>query len=102
MNEAQAQRAAARAEVEKTPASGGIDAAEVYAMFDSLGEVKQKLSRADPTQLEDLYDKLRLEMIYDAKARAVDITIQPTRRGNKCVRGRSCTLTTRLLLHEVG
>jgi DNA invertase Pin-like site-specific DNA recombinase len=87
VNEAQAQRAAARAEVENAPTSGGIDAAEVYAMIDSLGEVKQKLSRADPTQLEDLYDKLRLEMIYDAEARAVDVTIQPTRRGSKCVRG---------------
>jgi hypothetical protein len=98
VNEAQAQRAASRAEVENAPASGGIDAAEVYAMIDSLGEVKQKLSRADPAQLEDLYEKLRLEMIYDAEARAVDVTIQPTRRGSKCVRGRSCTLTTRLVL----
>jgi hypothetical protein len=94
INDAQAQRAAARAEVENMPAFGGIEAAEVYAMIDSLGEVKQKLSRADPTQLEDLYDKLRLEMIYDAEAKAVNVTIQPTRRGSKCVRGRSCALTT--------
>jgi hypothetical protein len=39
MNQAQAERASAKAELDRTPAGGGIGNAEVYAMIDSLGDV---------------------------------------------------------------
>ncbi len=58
INEAQAQRAAARAELE-----------------------------ADAPALNTLSEALRLEMIYDADTRTVDVTIQPARRGSERVRG---------------
>jgi hypothetical protein len=34
-------------------------------MIDSLGDVGEALSRANPDRLRSLYEQLRLEMIYD-------------------------------------
>jgi hypothetical protein len=56
-------------------------------MIDSVGDVGHALNRADPTRLQELYEALRLEMIYDADTRTVDVTIQPARRGSARVRG---------------
>ncbi|MFJ8817065.1 hypothetical protein [Amycolatopsis thermoflava] len=39
LNEAQAQRAAARAELEGAPAPAAVTDAEIHAMIDSLGDV---------------------------------------------------------------
>ncbi|MQA11841.1 MAG: hypothetical protein GEU98_25500 [Pseudonocardiaceae bacterium] len=39
INEAQAQREAARAELDGAPAPNTLDVAEVYAMIDSVGDV---------------------------------------------------------------
>ncbi len=51
INEAQAQRAATRAQLEAdAPASNALSDAEVYAMIDSLGDVGHALNRADPTR----------------------------------------------------
>src|SRR3981081_1566833 len=60
INDAQQQRAAAKAELENTPALNVLDTAEVYALIDSLGDVGRELNRADPAKLEDIYEKLRL------------------------------------------
>ena len=49
---------------------------------------------ADPARLEELYAALRLDMAYDAEARAVDVTIRPGHRGSERVRRGTCTLTT--------
>jgi hypothetical protein len=49
-------------------------------MIDYLGDVGHALNQADPAKLHDLYEALRLEITYDAPARAVDVTIRPTRR----------------------
>jgi hypothetical protein len=87
INQAQAQRAAARAELANVPAPGGLTTAEVHAMVDYLGDLGRALNGADPDKLEDLYAALRLEMTYHAHERAVDVTIRPARRGSERVRG---------------
>ena len=88
INDAQAQRAAARAELEAdAPALNALSDAEVYAMIDSLGDIGPALNRAEPARLQQLYEALRLEMIYDPDTRTVDVTIQPARRGSARVRG---------------
>ena len=88
INEAQAQRAAARAELEAHPPTlNALSNAEVYAMIDSLGDIKHALNRADPARLQELYQTLRLEMTYNPGTRTVDVTIQPARRGSERVRG---------------
>jgi len=56
-NEAQAERAAARAQVEGAPAPNLFTDAEVYAMIDSLGDVDAALSGTKPDTLEGLYTR---------------------------------------------
>ena len=78
INEAQAQRAAARAELKAAgPAPSLLSDAEVYAMIDALGDVGHGLNRANPTRLQKIYENLRLEMIYDPEIKAVDAAIRP-------------------------
>lgn len=97
INEAQEQRAAARAELDGTPDPSVMQAAEIYARIDSLSGAGD-LNRADPAKLEKFYDDVRLEMIYDAEERAVDVTIRPLGRVSAGVRGPSCALFTRVAL----
>jgi hypothetical protein len=54
INEAQAQRAAAQAELDGAPAPTAVTDAEVYAMIDSLGDVGAALKDAKPESLERL------------------------------------------------
>jgi hypothetical protein len=98
INEAQAQREAARAELGNSPRSSGRTEAEVYAMVDSLGDVGRVVKDADPAKLEELFVLLRLEMTYNAEGRMVDVTIRPAGRVNAYDRGPSCSLNTRLAL----
>jgi hypothetical protein len=97
INEAQAQRAAAQAELDGAPAPTAITDAEVYAMIDALGDVGAALKDAKPESLERLYRDLRLEMSYQPRERVVDVQLAP-RVVSACVRGPSCALTTRILL----
>ena len=68
-------------------APNGLTDAEMYAMIDSLGDVGSALNCADPAKLHELYEALRLELHYDAEARAVEVTIRPKGRGSARVRG---------------
>ncbi|HEY0695075.1 MAG TPA: zinc ribbon domain-containing protein [Kribbella sp.] len=78
INEAQAQRAAARAELNAAgPGPTLLSGAEVYAMIDSFGDVGEALNRANPPRMRRLYDELRLEMIYNPEAKAVDVAVRP-------------------------
>lgn len=88
MNQAQAERAAARAELDNAPVPTALIEAEVYAMIDSLGDVGVALSGADPQGLAKLYDELRLDLRYDAENAIVDETANP-RVNSVRVRGRS-------------
>lgn len=65
INEAQSQRAAARGELDGTPAPDALTDAEVYAMIDSLGNVWEALNEAKPEDVEKLYEA-RLELMYYA------------------------------------
>jgi len=56
-------------------------------------------NRADPVKLEELYRSLRPEVIYHPAERAVDVTIQPGRGGER-VRGGTCALTTRFAVQR--
>ncbi|WP_246243929.1 recombinase family protein [Amycolatopsis pithecellobii] len=98
INDAQAQRTTARAELDGAPTPNVLAPAEVYAMIDSLGDVGRELNRAEPEKLQQLYEKLDLEMVYQHEERAVDVSICPARRVSAGVRGGSCTLFTRLRL----
>ncbi|OLT10852.1 hypothetical protein BJF78_28355 [Pseudonocardia sp. CNS-139] len=61
INEAQAQRAAAQAELDGAPAPTAVTDAEVYAMVDGLGDVGAALKDTRPESLERLYRELRLD-----------------------------------------
>ncbi|GHE80177.1 hypothetical protein GCM10017786_07790 [Amycolatopsis deserti] len=88
INEAQAQRAAARAELEDAPAPDLVTDAEVYAMIDSLGDVGRKLAKARTDSLAGLYEALNLAVRYEHDSQAAQVTIQPVMRVNSVrVRG---------------
>lgn len=88
INEAQAQRAAARAELDNAPAPNTIGDAEVYAMIDSLGDVGKALANPKREKLENLYTALDLQVRYEHDLQAADVTIHlVTRVNSACVRG---------------
>jgi hypothetical protein len=70
---AQAQRAAAQAELEGAPPPTDLSDAEVYAMIDSLGDVGAALTDAQPESLSRLYQELGLELRYEPHDRAVGL-----------------------------
>lgn len=97
INEVQALRAAARAELENVPEPNLVTDAEVYAMIDSLGDVGTALGGCMPEKAASLYEALDLEIRYDHETAAADVTIQPMKRVNSVrVRGGSCALSLRL------
>ncbi|MGW5645349.1 recombinase family protein [Saccharopolyspora sp. NPDC003752] len=90
INEAQAERAAARAELENKPAPNALTDAEVYAMIDSLGDVGASVSSAKPDRLASLYEAVDLQVRYEPAERAAQIKIHPASRVNSVrVRGRT-------------
>ncbi|GAB2996405.1 recombinase family protein [Amycolatopsis acidiphila] len=95
INEAQAQRAAARAELDGVAPPTAVSEAEVYAMIGALGDVAAALKHAKPEVLEQLYDRLNVELLYEPKGRTVLASVTP-RVVSECVRGGSCTLSTRI------
>ncbi|MFI9387610.1 hypothetical protein [Kutzneria sp. NPDC052558] len=99
INEAQAERAAARAELDNAPTPDALADADVFAMIDSLGDVGAVLSEAKPTGLSRLYRQLALQLRYEPGEQAVYATVSP-RVDSVRVRGRSCTLSTRLSLRD--
>ncbi|MEV4313018.1 recombinase family protein [Actinocrispum sp. NPDC049592] len=86
MNQAQAERASAKVEVDRAPVGGEISRAEVYAMIDSLGDVGAVIKDAKPAGLARLYQKVGLELVYTAEDQAVYATAW-SRVDSACVRG---------------
>jgi hypothetical protein len=64
INAAQAERESVHAAVEAVPPSTRLEAAEVYAMIDALGDVGGALERAPPDSLIKLYRDLGIEVSY--------------------------------------
>jgi hypothetical protein len=88
INEAQAQKAAARAELDGAPAPNLLTDAEVYAMVDSLGDVDAALANVTEERLADLYAAVNLQVGYEPAANAADVGIRLGRRvNNDGVRG---------------
>ncbi|MDQ3154924.1 MAG: hypothetical protein M3R63_25390 [Actinomycetota bacterium] len=79
LNRAQAELTAVEDELRALSAPRTIDRAEVQAMIDVLGDVGARLHRADPAKLQQFYQDLRLEMVYDHKKHQVTATVKPGR-----------------------
>lgn len=101
INQAQAERAAAQAQLDHAPESTALSAEEIHSVIDSFGDVGRILKRADPQALQELYAALGLEITYDPDSRLVDVAVIPGRRVSARVGGASCALTTRLPLPAV-
>ncbi|MFC4084935.1 hypothetical protein [Amycolatopsis samaneae] len=97
LNRAQAEKAAAEAELANMTEPSALDRAEIYAMVDSLGDVGAALGGASVEKLARLYRDVRLDMWFDYEKEAVDATTS-LRVNSAGVRGRSYTLTTTLRL----
>ncbi|GAA4617619.1 hypothetical protein [Saccharopolyspora hordei] len=87
INEAQAEREAARAELANAPARTLLTEDDVNAMIDALGDVGRALDRADPHKLQELYERMGLEMTYDPEPRTLETAVTLGRRDSARVRG---------------
>lgn len=86
LNRAQAERDAARTELDALPASREVGPAEVDAMIDYLDTIGRQVNDAGPAKLQELYTALDLELLYNAEDRMLDVSIR-SGRGSKRVRG---------------
>ncbi|MFC9250182.1 hypothetical protein [Amycolatopsis thailandensis] len=86
INEAQADRAAAQGALAVAGEPAGITDAEVYAMIDSLGDIRAALADSQPGKLARLYRDLRLDLRYNNEKEAVYATTS-LRVNNAGVRG---------------
>jgi DNA invertase Pin-like site-specific DNA recombinase len=95
INQAQAERVAAHAELNQRPAAQELARQDIEAIIDSIGDIGTALTEAQPQSLTALYDTLRLQMIYDPSSQIVDVTVQPHGRVNNArVRGGTRPLRT--------
>ena len=86
INQAQAERRAAQAEIDSAPVSAVLTAADVNSMIDSLGDVGAALDDGRPAALQRLYRALELGVRYEPGERAAYVTAKP-RVDSACVRG---------------
>lgn len=93
INAAQAEREAAQAEINNTSAPDLMDAAEIYARIDMLGDIPAKLSDASGEGLAELYTGLDLGLLYEPDTSIAEVSM---RVNSVRVRGRNCTLSLRL------
>jgi hypothetical protein len=84
INTAQAERAAAQAEINNTPAPNLMEAAEVYARIDSLGDVPSTLKRGSRERLAELYAGADLQIRFEPRGSTAEISM---RVNSECVRG---------------
>ena len=95
INTAQAERAAARAELDNAPAPSAVTEAGVYAVIDSLGDVSAAIKDGSTEWLAAVYAATDLQVCYAPETSTAEVSI---RVNSARVRGRSCTLTTRFAL----
>ena len=87
LNRALEEREAARADLDRVPTTNVLTEKKIAEIVDGLGNVAALLNSADPSELAALYAALRLEMVYNAAAKIVGVSIRPTGRGSNRVRG---------------
>ena len=76
INAAQAERAAAQAEINNTPAPDLMDAAEIYARIDMLGDVPAKLNSASREGLTDVYTGTDLQVLFEPETSTAEISMR--------------------------
>jgi integrase len=76
INAAQAERAAAHAEINNTPAPELMDAAEVYARIDMLGDVPAKLNDGSPEGLAEVYAGTNLQVVYEPETSIAEVSMR--------------------------
>jgi hypothetical protein len=91
INRAKEERDAALIELDRMPVTRASSRAEVDALLDDLSMRGRSLRHAEPEDFQRFYEELRLDMIFVAEERAVDVTIRPAHRDSECVRGPSWT-----------
>ncbi len=62
------------------------------ALVDPLADARRQVISTSPVRLQELYEEIGLELVYNAQERMVDVTIRPPRGVRTCVRAASCTL----------
>ncbi|WP_253890226.1 recombinase family protein [Actinokineospora diospyrosa] len=87
LNRAEAERDAARTELDALPSARTTSATEVHAMIDYLDTIGRQVNDASPAKLQELYTALDLELLYNAEDRMLDVSIRSAGRGSKRVRG---------------
>lgn len=87
LNRALEEREAARADLDRVPTTNVLNEKKIAEIVDGLGNVAELLNSADPSELAALYAALRLEMVYNAAAKIVGVSIRPSGRGSNRVRG---------------
>jgi DNA invertase Pin-like site-specific DNA recombinase len=86
INQAQADKAAAEAELANIEEPTAIDRAEIYARIDSFGDVRAALNGTSAEKLAQFYRDVQLEMWFANEEEAVDATAS-LRVNSVCVRG---------------
>jgi hypothetical protein len=76
INAAQAERVAAQAEIDNTPGSTLMDAGEVYARIDALGDIPTTLNDATGERLADLYTGLDLRVLYEPDTSIAEVSMR--------------------------
>lgn len=87
LNRAREERDAAAEELARTPAGSELGRADVEALVDSLADAGRRVISASPARLQELYEEIGLELVYNARERMVAVTIRPPRRVSTRVRG---------------
>ncbi|MFI5563365.1 hypothetical protein ACIA2T_29130 [Amycolatopsis japonica] len=85
LNRAKEERDANGEDPASAPAEKSIGRAELEAMVDAFGELGRQVGNVSLGRLQELYGEIGLEMVYNAKEWAVDVTIRPPRRVDACV-----------------
>ena len=86
MNQAQAERRAAQAEIDSAPTSAALTAADVHVVIGSLGDVGAALDAGRPAALARAYQALELGVRYEPEERAAYVPARP-RVDSACVGG---------------
>ena len=76
INTTQAERLAAQAELDNTPAPSTITQAEIHAMIDSLGNISTALNDGKPQQLTELYTATDLQICYEPETSIAKVSIR--------------------------
>jgi hypothetical protein len=74
------------ADLDRVPTTNVLNEKKIAEIVGGFGNVAEVLNSADPSELAALYAALRLEMVYNAAAKIVGVSIRPTGRGSNRVR----------------